>query len=228
MMVRYIPWLVGAVGLLSLAASCGSGSRTNEVGALESVAKAARAKRKRDKLARVGRQALEAQNAQRREARRAKRAQVNCCDAAGDDWRDDKPLYKAWLPSGVMTWDEAYQACFAESVAAAERGDYSKPADRRCVLGKMHESKRTAWDQCRAGCAGSRLAGLETYAGEGGVQWWTPDDGRTVAGVQSASEGWRVLFQGADDDGARLVDVFASRGEAEDRALSLLGDELPF
>jgi hypothetical protein len=225
-MLHLVPWLALALGLVATVGARGQSGL--EVGASSSVEAAARAKRKRDKLARVGRVKLQAENQRRRESRLARRSQVNCCDASTDDWRDDKPLYKAWLPDGAMSWDEAYQACFAESVAAAERGDYSKPASRRCVLGKMHESKRAAWDQCRAGCAGSALSGFETYAGEGGVQWWTPDEGATVAGVQSSSDGWRVLYQGRGDRNARLVDVFDTRGDAEDKALSLLGDDLPF
>ncbi len=39
---------------------------------------------------------------------------------------------------------------FAESEAARARGDYSKPADLRATLGRMHEYKREAWDVYKA------------------------------------------------------------------------------
>ena len=53
----------------------------------------------------------------------------------------------------VPTFDEAYVEMFHESEDYAARGDYSKPADRRAVLGRMREYKQTAWDAFQDECA---------------------------------------------------------------------------
>ena len=73
-------------------------------------------------------------------ARRARRASWDVYSR----WRDESPL----------GFRGAYVECFRDSLDAAARHDYSKPADRRCILGKMHAHKRTAWLACRRGCRG--------------------------------------------------------------------------
>ena len=47
-----------------------------------------------------------------------------------------------------LSWWDAYEAKFAESVRAVEESnDYSHPVRRAGVLGLMHQSKREFWDQ---------------------------------------------------------------------------------
>ncbi len=68
----------------------------------------------------------------------------------------------------VLDWDEAYAQVFQESVKAAGRGDYSKPADRRAVLGRLHEAKLAAWNErCRL-CEAEYFADADDpFAGPG-------------------------------------------------------------
>jgi hypothetical protein len=73
----------------------------------------------------------------------------------------------------VLSWDEAYYQVFAESVEAAKRGDYSKPADRRAVLGRLHEAKLAAWEErCRL-CEEQYFADADDpFAGPGDLDPW--------------------------------------------------------
>lgn len=81
-----------------------------------------------------------------------------------------------------------------ESREAAAGGDYSKPASRRAVLGRMHEVKLRQWEQCRAECGGGgELYYFDAGAGRTGVSarggetlylrpislgWWAVEDER--------------------------------------------------
>ncbi len=47
---------------------------------------------------------------------------------------------------------------FLESQLFAELGDYSKPADRRAVLGRLHQYKSTAWEEHLMFCSGEGRA----------------------------------------------------------------------
>lgn len=55
--------------------------------------------------------------------------------------------YRAFRAPGQPDFDEAKQAMLMDSRRRARAGDYSKPADRRAVLGWMHGHKRAAWEE---------------------------------------------------------------------------------
>lgn len=107
---------------------------------------------------------------------------VDCCSAESDSWRD--PIYRRWRPH-VTTYRAAQSECWAESQRAALGHDYSKPADRRCTLGRMHQYKRNAWDMCRRGClkveAESQVEvvddGFDTVVGRGRIWLRISSDG---------------------------------------------------
>lgn len=141
-----------------------------------------------------------------------------------------------------MSWGEAYAAAFQESKDASLLGDYSKPASRRAVLGKMHAAKLAQWRQCREGCHKAGLAGDpldEALAGGGAseadFERWPADDGSggtvwirsgspDVVRVVPLGGGWRVdLRVGA---GWRSGDVYGSELEADTAARELL--DVPF
>lgn len=138
-----------------------------------------------------------------------------------------------------MSYREALAACWAESHAAAEAGDYSKPATRRCALGKMHAAKLAAWQNCRAGCGGSvvtvdpfgeasEVSAAEFFVmpdddGSGGRVWLregSPDRARVVP----SRDGW--IVQLGAGEGWRLVELFEDEPSADDAARALL--DAPF
>lgn len=83
--------------------------------------------------------------------RLARVSPVQCCEADSDD--PSGAVYRRWRGPNPVTWDEAYAEVFAESQACAAAGNYSRPADRRAVLGRMRSYKIRDWLACRAGCA---------------------------------------------------------------------------
>lgn len=205
-----------------------------EVGAkyqskLTDAERAARAKRAAERLATLGRAGLEAERQKRRERDRRRRAKVDCCDAPADDWREAGRTYRDWLPPDQTDAKAAYQLCFRESQEYAAAGDYGKPADRRCVLGKMHQAKRVQWDECRSRCRGSGLRGLETWT-DGAVQWFTGDEGRTRAGIEPlGADEWQVWGLTPDDAEPQALDVVAGRSSAEQAAWDwLTAEDVPF
>ncbi len=109
---------------------------------------------------------------------------------------------------------------FRESQEYAARGDYSKPASRRAVLGRMHQEKLAQWLLCRQACAGDRAldAVPQVFDGDGdalGV-WFR---GVTL-NVRPSRAGFAV------DDGERELEWFEDRHEAVEWAQEWLVDEL--
>jgi hypothetical protein len=98
--------------------------------------------------------------------------------------------YRDFRDPSVLDFNAAYAEVFRESQEAAANKDYSKPADRRAILGRMRESKQLAWADWLA---------YEEEAAEAGwvydpatAQWLEPVDERD----------WESEWEGAivDDD----------------------------
>jgi len=70
----------------------------------------------------------------------------------GDECATCGLLYERFRDVSV-SFVEAYQEVFAESVEACAAGNYARPASRRAVLGRMHEYKIKAWKAHRDRCA---------------------------------------------------------------------------
>lgn len=125
---------------------------------------------------------------------RYRESAVDCCGAPDDDWRVSRAVYDRWTAPTPTTYREALAECWNESVEAAARGDYSKPASRRCALGKMHQAKLSLWQQCRDGCYGT---GAPVYDrrpaddGTGGTLWYR-EGVADVVRVAPNGGGWSV------------------------------------
>lgn len=167
-----------------------------------------------------------------------RRTTVDCCDASDDQWRSARDVYDHWTAPSPMSYREALAVCWDESHKAAAAGDYSKPATRRCALGKMHANKLLQWDDCREAC---RRAGkgsdplLESVGSESVIRRWPADDGS--GGVCWTTDDGDDIVRIAPDDGAWRVDIlrlgawhpvdsYDDEEGAEDRARELL--ESPF
>lgn len=76
--------------------------------------------------------------------------------------------YKRWRSGTVPTFQEVKDEMMRESREYAAAGDYSKPADRRAVLGRMHQYKQAAWQQHEHDCDEAAEAGWvwDSEAGE--------------------------------------------------------------
>lgn len=151
--------------------------------------------------------------------RAARRSSVSCCDAPSDDWRESRWFYDRWRPDRQVTYREALGEVWRESEELAKAGDYSKPASRRAVLGRMHQHKLAQWEECRARCFG--VAGklrIVPY-GETIVVSWGDDSYYVSPG---GPEGSWVLM--ADVNGTP-VDWFDTAHEAIDAARERLHDE---
>lgn len=180
----------------------------------------------RDELKRLVRDSERLQ--QRRESARAARQArvVNCCDAPSDDWRDadTRPYYDRWRSdSGGLDFAEAKRQALDESRDFAAQGDYSKPASRRAVLGKMHAAKLMAWEMCRAGCHGEQWYWIESDDGRlalskpgGDALYLNPLGGDAWAVESRERSGWVELER------------FASYNEAVNDAQARLIYESPF
>ena len=70
----------------------------------------------------------------------------------GDECTACGLLYERFRDVSV-SFAEAYQEVFAESIAACAEGNYARPASRRAVLGRMHEYKQKAWRDHQLRCA---------------------------------------------------------------------------
>jgi len=139
----------------------------------------------------------------RRDAQRARRARaragVSCCDAHSDTWRQD--AYRLWLPPVPVTYADAYRECFRESEAASLLGDYSKPASRRCVLGKMHALKLAQWESCRRACASVSGVGVEVWDNGDGSTYVKGPGGSALARM---GDDGRWVVESWDADGGEL------------------------
>lgn len=224
-----------ALGLAALAASvllAASSRASAEVGVAWQDRLQARNKRQARKDARAASRG-------RVKAAPRVRSEVDCCAAGDDNWRSARAIYDRWVSPTPMSYREALAACWAESHAAAEAGDYSKPATRRCALGKMHAAKLSAWQNCRAGCGGSvvtvdpfgeasEVSAAEFFVmpdddGSGGRVWLregSPDRARVVP----SRDGW--IVQLGAGEGWRLVELFEDEPSADDAARALL--DAPF
>lgn len=166
------------------------------------------------------------------------RAGVDCCAAESDSWREARGVYARWAAPSPMTYREALQVCWRESHEAVEAGDYSKPADRRCALGKLHANKLAQWKDCRETCARAGLGSdplTEAFAGAADFVRWSADDGTggTLWAVEGGSDvvrvapfgaSWRVDI--AQGSAWRFVDSFDDEDEADEAARQLL--DTPF
>lgn len=136
----------------------------------------------------------------RRDAQRARRsaasAATSCCEGSSD-WRGD--VFRRWRPPVPIRWDDAYRECFRESEEASLLGDYSKPASRRCVLGKMHALKLAQWESCRRECA--------TRSSSGAVELWANEDGSSYLKGPGGSYLARL-----SDDGGWVVEDWSRGG----------------
>lgn len=176
----------------------------------------------------------------RGKAARKRAPSVDCCAAPSDDWRASREVYARWRPDAPLTYREAIRACFVESEESAKRGDYSKPATRRCALGKMHASKLSAWSMCRHGCGPGRSDPLVELFGDGGGdadEWdvsnafdgsggrvWRRAGSSELARVSPDRGGWAVdVDAGA---GWRRVDWYEDEITADEAARALL--DTPF
>lgn len=229
-------WGLAALGVLALIErEAEVGRATTELGLKREYARKARA---RDRLKAAGGDAAAARRVAADEARLRKqaaraeriaraRSAVSCCDAPSDSWRESREVYDAWLPPEPMSWEAAGRACFDESRSFAAMGDYSKPASRRCKLGKLHQSKLTAWNNCRAECGGQALredgryhwsvAGREGIMARGGMTFYLRSDGV-----------WWVVETDDGFGGYVEVDRWSTEDEARADIEARLSDELPF
>ncbi len=60
--------------------------------------------------------------------------------------------YTAFRAPGQLDWNEAQQLQWQRSKRNAARGDYSTPATRAAILGKMHEIKLEGWEEHQRLC----------------------------------------------------------------------------
>ncbi len=177
----------------------------------------------RDALKRLVRDSERLGRARELAGQRRRSNAVNCCDAPSDDWRESRDWYDRWRPdSGGLSFRDAKEAALAESIAFAERGDYSKPASRRAVLGKMHAAKRLAWEQCRAGCAGEDWRFYEGPEGRTAVSWG--GQGETLY-LNPLALDWWALERYHDRRGFGELDRFPSYNEAMNAAQARLLDD---
>lgn len=219
-------WWLGAIalGVVAWAASSSSSSASAETGAARSDTARAIARdynrryraRQRSKAAagdpdaalfvEADRKRLERQ-ARSEEKRQARRRGTSCCDAESDSWKSQ--TYRDWIPPVPIDGKDAYRDCFNDSVRFAASGDYSKPADRRCTLGKMHASKLAQWKACREEC-GDRIE--REYLG--GDYYLRRVDG-----------GWAIEI--LDRDGYHTVESYATESRARGEGFRLAND-IPF
>lgn len=173
--------------------------------------------------------------------RRRARSDVDCCAASSDHWKTARDVYDRWKAPSSTSWREAYDQCWRESVEASAAGDYSKPASRRCVLGKMHAAKLAQWKACRADC---RRAGLgddpllealgeassfERYLaddGTGATIWMLAASNDLARVVPEGGDAWRVDYQSEGRGPWRRADTFSTEEDADEHARVLL--EAPF
>lgn len=169
-----------------------------------------------------------------------RRPSADCCTAESDHWRTSRAVYDRWRAPDPLEYRAALHACWLESVEAAANGDYSKPASRRCALGKQHANKLAQWKQCREGCARAGLGVdplLEAVASEGVFERWLAEDGSggvvwarygvsDLARVSPDGGGWRVDFQSGGRGPWKLIEQTDDEAAADDYARELL--DLPF
>lgn len=155
--------------------------------------------------------------------RRARR--VDCCDAESDDWRTSWDVYRRWRDEGPLGFQAAYVECFRDSLEFARAGDYGKPADRRCILGKMHAHKRGAWLACRRGCRGQVADGIEVLEDVAGTVYRRRGESTSYL-VRSDERGdWLLERYGRGP--VRELARLGSYAEADGRVRELLA-EVPF
>lgn len=162
--------------------------------------------------------------AERAARRMRERLAVTCCDGDSDDWRVNRDVYDKWLPPSPMSFADAKRACLEESKKLSLMGDYSKPASRRCVLGKMHAAKLRQWEDCRSTCGGG--PGLTSWdAGDGRTAYTT--HGKPTLYLHPLSLGWWAV---EDRTGARFreLDRFPLYDDAMADVESRLSDDVPF
>ncbi len=162
-------------------------------------------------------------------ARHERAGRSSSCCAGADDWRANRAVYDRWTAPDPMSFQAFKDACMAESREFAASGDYSKPASRRCVLGKMHQAKLRQWQECRQACSG----------GDDSAEWWIWDagGGRTAVGRHGAPTfylrpltlGWWAV-ETRRGSGFAELDRFGSYDEAlADAQLRIAGDDdIPF
>lgn len=158
----------------------------------------------------------------------AARAAIDCCSAPSDDYREAGNVYRRWTPGTGYSWQDARRDCWAESQAAAARGDYSRPADRICALGKMHQHKQAAWHACRAACAQRDEADPVTYY-EHGMMTVLEIKGTGSASYYPDGGVWALDYKPSGARRASRVGTYDDATAAHDAARAvLLGDGVPF